>query len=334
MNCGVWSMNARRPSLALVFCSAIICSAYAACPCANPASCNPLPIGPSKPELFVFSVTPKAWESYNQTYLTTIVPFYSLDEDPLLVCTAHEHGIKIALLATDFPLANLTSSSDRSNWVQLQVARMVAAGADGINVDIESPIATPDQPKLLTQLVSELNQALLAANPAAQTSFDVAWSPHDIDGRSYDFPGLAKVAILFVMGYDLRSQVWTGPCVAGANAGLPQVRLSPVCLPTSVCASPLSFTVSPCPCVRSRVVWTRIWSSRPAIVSSWVSRGTAGFTIASRWWTTCARSRKFRFVAAHAQTVRLHLPLAAVRVSQFVGLRLSVWVRVCDSRRK
>jgi di-N-acetylchitobiase len=37
---------------------------------------------------------------------------------------------------------------------------------------------------------------------------DVPWSPYDIDGRSYDYKGLAEAAdLLFIMMYDTQSQV-------------------------------------------------------------------------------------------------------------------------------
>jgi Di-N-acetylchitobiase len=104
-----------------------------------------------------------------------------------------------------------------------QVKMVTDAGADGLNVDVESPITSPEQPALLTQLVSNVTRALHAANPVSQVSFDVAWSPNDIDGRSYDYVGLSEACdVLFVMAYDERSQVWSGPCIASANAGLSQ----------------------------------------------------------------------------------------------------------------
>jgi len=41
-----------------------------------------------------------------------------------------------------------------------------------------------------------------------QISVDFAWSPHGIDGRNFDWAGLAAAAdILFVMAYDMQSQV-------------------------------------------------------------------------------------------------------------------------------
>ena len=42
---------------------------------------------------------------------------------------------------------------------------------------------------------------------------DVPWSPYDVDGRNYDWLGLAEAAdILFVMSYDMQSQVMDGSC--------------------------------------------------------------------------------------------------------------------------
>ena len=42
---------------------------------------------------------------------------------------------------------------------------------------------------------------------------DVPWSPYDVDGRNYDWLGLAEAAdILFVMSYDMQSQVMAGSC--------------------------------------------------------------------------------------------------------------------------
>jgi di-N-acetylchitobiase len=41
-----------------------------------------------------------------------------------------------------------------------------------------------------------------------QVTVDVPWSPYDIDGRSYDYKGLAEAAdLLFIMMYDTQSQV-------------------------------------------------------------------------------------------------------------------------------
>ncbi len=47
-----------------------------------------------------------------------------------------------------------------------------------------------------------------------QISVDVAWSPFGVDGRNYDALGLAAAAdVLFVMAYDMQSQVGDSPRV-------------------------------------------------------------------------------------------------------------------------
>lgn len=41
-----------------------------------------------------------------------------------------------------------------------------------------------------------------------QVSVDIPWSPHGIDNRHFDWPGLAAAAdLLFIMSYDMQSQV-------------------------------------------------------------------------------------------------------------------------------
>ena len=52
-------------------------------------------------------------------------------------------------------------------------------------------------------------------------SVDVPWSPYDIDGRNYDWLGLAEAAdILFVMSYDMQSQVMAGSCWGGERGSV------------------------------------------------------------------------------------------------------------------
>lgn len=97
---------------------------------------------------------------------------------------------------------------------------------DGINVDVEEPIpaSSPDTAHLLTKLVGDLATAMHAQVPGSRVTVDVAWSPDCIDGRCYDYRGLADASDgLIIMAYDERSQVKPPqPCVAGANSGLPQ----------------------------------------------------------------------------------------------------------------
>ena len=57
-------------------------------------------------------------------------------------------------------------------------------------------------------LVNLTAQTLRGAVPGASVSVDVPWSPFDVDGRNYDWAGLAAAAdTLFIMAYDTASQV-------------------------------------------------------------------------------------------------------------------------------
>jgi spore germination protein YaaH len=57
-------------------------------------------------------------------------------------------------------------------------------------------------------LVNLTAQTLQDAVPGATVSVDVPWSPFDVDGRNYDWAGLAAAAdTVFVMAYDTASQV-------------------------------------------------------------------------------------------------------------------------------
>ena len=81
---------------------------------------------------------------------------------------------------------------------------------DGITFDYESVIE-PGSPKAqyYVDIVNETNIALKKINSAYQVSVCVPWSPglpSGIDGRAYDFKGLAAASdFLYVMQYDTRS---------------------------------------------------------------------------------------------------------------------------------
>lgn len=63
---------------------------------------------------------------------------------------------------------------------------------------------------------------LYLSYPDLKVSFDVAWSPNDIDHRCYDYVAIAESCdLLFVMSYDEQSQIM-GDCIAMANAPLSQ----------------------------------------------------------------------------------------------------------------
>jgi di-N-acetylchitobiase len=96
---------------------------------------------------------------------------------------------------------------------------VVALRLDGLNFDFESPLNASDpRNRYYATIIAETRAALRAEMPAASVSVDVGWSPDNVDGRYYDYAGLAAAAdFLYVMDYDVRSQV-IDRCLADANS--------------------------------------------------------------------------------------------------------------------
>jgi Di-N-acetylchitobiase len=130
------------------------------------------------------------------------------------------------VLLEDFPKAELTNSSARSAFVAQVITTVDAYGLDGVNLDFEDYILPGDTADRdgLTALVQEMTAAVHALGPGLQSTFDVAWSPMGIDERFYDYSAISSaVDAIFIMSYDLQSQVFSSPCVAAANAPLDEV---------------------------------------------------------------------------------------------------------------
>ena len=68
-----------------------------------------------------------------------------------------------------FPLANLSSVADRSDWIMKQLTSVISLHLDGINLDIEQPI-DPSQAHLLTTLVDETTKVFHLSIPSSQVS--------------------------------------------------------------------------------------------------------------------------------------------------------------------
>ncbi len=93
----------------------------------------------------------------------------------------------------------------------------IAEHLDGINIDIEYPL-NKSQAHLVTDFMSELTKTFHISIPNSQVTFDVAWSPKCVDGRCYDYKGIAESCdFVFIMAYSEQSQIY-GPCIAMANA--------------------------------------------------------------------------------------------------------------------
>ena len=199
-------------------------AAAAACPCADVSLCAPLDL-PPRAEVFGFSTVRANWAHYPLDVLTTVADFAgALAADPSVICRAHAAKVKVTGNAP-YPRDQLHNASFLAAFVAQQVAAVQAFFLDGINFDFEDPInATDGDAAALTAVIAATAAALRAeASPLVSVSVDVAWSPNCIDLRCYDYAGIAAAAdLLFVMGYDMRSQVfWPAPCDASANAPLP-----------------------------------------------------------------------------------------------------------------
>ena len=107
-------------------------------------------------------------------------------------------------------------------WIEGQLHAVRTQFADGLNIDIEGSTQNgTNQSTLLTQLVQEASSAFKTSNKDYQVTFDVAWSPHCIDERCYDYASIASATdFVVIMAYDERSQIF-GACTASANSALP-----------------------------------------------------------------------------------------------------------------
>ncbi|XP_037091684.1 di-N-acetylchitobiase-like [Pollicipes pollicipes] len=194
----------------------------ARCVCSLAEWCQP--VTQPKVELsevfaFVLNTTEKTWATFDWDKLTAIVLFDFFD--PQIVCHAHRHKVRV-LHNANFLKANVTNATYRAEWVARQVSFTRLHYLDGINIDFEDPVGAKEPARAAyVQLVNETRRALTRFNVQTVLTVDVPWSPDCIDGRCYDFVGLHNFTdMLFVMGYDLRSQVVSKECLAGANAPL------------------------------------------------------------------------------------------------------------------
>lgn len=218
----VFSLQLVVLSLLCVGISGLLAATSYPCPCSNKSLCAPLNV-PARTEVFGFSVDASNWAHYPLDVVTSVVNFAGA-LPPDVICLAHAAGVKV-IGPAPYPRSELHNASFLSAFIASTVEAVASGFLDGVNFDFEDPLnATDGDAAALTNVVSSTAQALKSAvSPLLSISVDVAWSPNCIDLRCYDYAGLAAAAdLLFVMGYDMRSQVfWPAPCDASANAPLP-----------------------------------------------------------------------------------------------------------------
>ena len=200
-------------------------STHGACPCAKESLCEPVESSHNRPQVLGWNVNPKVWQYYDWDKITTVGVFRTWDSDAdEMLCHAHANNVRV-VLPGNFPVANLTSTADRKKWVDDITARTLTQHTDGVNFDVESPIAA-DSPErhALILLINETRNSLLRHNAHVQITADVAWSPDCIDGRCYDVKGMAEVTdFLAIMSYDERSQIFPPlQCIAMSNSPVAQ----------------------------------------------------------------------------------------------------------------
>uniref|UniRef100_A0A8C5L1D9 Chitobiase n=2 Tax=Jaculus jaculus TaxID=51337 RepID=A0A8C5L1D9_JACJA len=202
-----------RPGLAVLL--ALLPLAGAGCPCSDSALCRPIRRRPDF-EVFVFDVGQKTWKSYDWSQITTVAAFGKYDSE--LMCHAHSRGARVVLKG-DVSLKDIVDPTFRASWIAQKVDLAKTQYMDGINIDIEQDVdcSSPEY-DALTALVRETTASFHDEIEGSQVTFDVAWSPKNIDRRCYNYTGIAEACdFLFVMSYDEQSQIWS-ECIAAANA--------------------------------------------------------------------------------------------------------------------
>ncbi len=205
------SRRTRRPRFVLLLLlllpvSAAAATAAAGCPCADPAGCRP--VDPARAdakraarggwELFAFTKRAANWTAGGFAWdnLTTVAYAGRGDPAQAAVCDAHAHDARVVLLSGAPPPPD---AANRTRQVQELVARVVALGADGLNLDIERYAG---KKATLTTYVTELAAALRSHVPSAQLSFDLGVSPNG-QVAHYDHRALSQQLDFIVpMAYD------------------------------------------------------------------------------------------------------------------------------------
>uniref|UniRef100_G3T830 Di-N-acetylchitobiase n=1 Tax=Loxodonta africana TaxID=9785 RepID=G3T830_LOXAF len=193
----------------------LVTNADADCPCEEPTLCRPIRHHPDH-EVFVFDVGYKTWKYYDWSQITTLAAFGKYDSE--LMCYAHSKGARVVLKG-DVSVKDIIDPSFRASWIAQKLILAKKQYMDGINIDIEQEVncSSPEY-DALTALVKETTDAFHREIEGSQVTFDVAWSPKNIDKRCYNYTGIADACdFVFVMSYDEQSQVWSD-CIAAANA--------------------------------------------------------------------------------------------------------------------
>ena len=126
------------------------------CPCSDPKLCEPISAPRSQEDVYAFHTTGNAsWQAYDWSQITTVCVFGAVD--PKMLCKAHSVGARVTLGAGGPPKGSWNSTTAVDTWVKAGVARVTAAMADGLNLDVEVGADDPQQVAGLTPAVKQSN---------------------------------------------------------------------------------------------------------------------------------------------------------------------------------
>lgn len=185
------------------------------CPCSDPKLCEPIAAPRAQEQVYAFHVpgtslpwatSNTSWEHYDWSQITTICVFGLVD--PQLLCKAHSVGARVTLGADGPPTGHWNDTSAVAKWVSDGVARVKAAHADGLNLDVEISQDDPAQLAALVPACKQMADALHTSQPGSHVTFD---TPSEgltgstqakcgqMYGRNYDYKGLSEVVDFFVV---------------------------------------------------------------------------------------------------------------------------------------
>jgi Di-N-acetylchitobiase len=189
------------------------------CPCSDKTLCDPITNVPTK-EIFGFGANNyDEGSGFDFDIITTIAWASGID----LICEAHAAGVRI-IAGVSPPLTDNQTAIDE--FIAETIQSIQENYLDGVTFDYESAVTDSNDPinTYYLNVVSQTTAALKQVHSGYQTSVCAAWDPHGIDGRWYDYVGLAEASdFLYVMCYDTRSQIFDR-CTASANAPWPTCR--------------------------------------------------------------------------------------------------------------
>uniref|UniRef100_A0A0G4HYE2 GH18 domain-containing protein n=1 Tax=Chromera velia CCMP2878 TaxID=1169474 RepID=A0A0G4HYE2_9ALVE len=188
--------------------------ASSACPCDNASLCEPV-TAVYRRELFGWGSA--RWRDYDLDRVTTIAGADPEDSD--LVCEAHRKGVRLVYWIPNHELPFEASTEGKMEYARDLASRIEEWHFDGAAFDFEDPVGWQSELSTnYTEIVRLASEEMKRRSPNRQISVAAAWSPHGIDGRYFDYLGLAEASdLLYVMAYDIQSQVF-GRCIGDANS--------------------------------------------------------------------------------------------------------------------